>query len=199
MFRIGLTGSIATGKSTVLAAFARRGVPTASADEIVHRLYRGPAVEPVGRLFPEAVHNGEIDREALSRALLARPERLAELEAVVHPMVRAEIARFFADAEAAGAPLAVVDIPLLFESGHDWGLDAVAVTTADEATQRRRALARAGMTVEKLEAVLARQMPQDEKRARAAYLFDTDLPLSQTDEMVDALVSAIRARPDGIE
>jgi dephospho-CoA kinase len=199
MFRIGLTGSIATGKSTVLAAFARRGVPTASADEIVHRLYRGAAVEPVGRLFPEAFSEGEIDREILSRELVAHPERLAELEAVVHPMVRAEIARFFDEAEGQGAPLAVVDIPLLFESGHDWGLDAVAVTIASEAVLRRRALARPGMTVEKLDAILARQMPQAEKKARASYVFDTDLPLSQTDEMVEALVSAIRARPDGIE
>jgi dephospho-CoA kinase len=199
MFRIGLTGSIATGKSTVLESFARRGVPVISADAVVHALYRGAAVPAVEALFPGVATNGEVDRQALAAALVRQPEKLAALEAAVHPLVRAEIAQFLAQAEADGAPLAIVDIPLLFETGHDYGLDAVAVTTCDEATLRRRALARPGMTVEKLDAILARQWPQREKKARAAYVFDTDLPLSQTDEMVGALVDAIRARPDGIE
>lgn len=199
MFKLGLTGSIATGKTTVLSAFARMGVPVASADEIVHELYADEAVGPVEAAFPGVVREGAIDRGLLMARILDRPEALARLEAIVHPMVRARIAAFLDRAEASGAALAVVDVPLLFESGHAYGFDAVAVTVCDETTQRRRALARPGMTVEKLDAILARQMPQAEKRARAAYVFDTTGPLRQTEEMVRALVEAIRARPDGIE
>jgi dephospho-CoA kinase len=109
------------------------------------------------------------------------------------------IAKFLADAEASGAVVAVVDIPLLFEGGHDWGLDAVAVTTVDEPTQRARALARPGMTGEKLAAILARQMPQADKKTRATYLFDTGMPVNKTIEMVDALVAAIKARGQNVE
>ena len=173
MLKLGLTGSIATGKSTVLAAFAARGVPVFSSDEAVHQLYEGEAVDPVGRLFPGVIHGGKIDRQALSAALVAAPDRLAALEAIVHPLVRARIAAFLATAEATGAALAVVDIPLLYESGYDYGLDQVAVTVVDEPTQRRRALARPGMSVEKLATILARQTPQAEKQRRADYVFDT--------------------------
>lgn len=199
MFRLGLTGSIATGKTTVLNAFARLGVPVAAADDIVHELYAGEAVAPVEAAFPGVVRKGAVDRELLAARLVGHPEELSRLEAIVHPLVRRRIAAFIDDAEARGEPLVVVDIPLLFESGYDYGLDAVAVTMCDEATQRRRALARPAMTVEKLDAILARQMPQADKRARAAYVFDTSVPRRQTEEMVQALVEAIRARPNGIE
>lgn len=194
MWRIGMTGSIATGKSTVLKAFADLGVPVFSADEAVAELYAGEAVAPVEALFPGVTRNGTIDRALLSQQLAADPSGFKRLEAVVHPLVRARIARFMDEAEAAGHELAVVEVPMLFESGYDYGFDAIAVTWVDEAIQRQRALARPGMTVEKLDTILARQLPQAEKKARATYLFDTSMPIARTLEMVAALVAAIKAR-----
>lgn len=194
MWRIGLTGSMATGKSTVLKAFADLGVPVFSADAAVADLYAGAAVAPVEAQFPGVARDGVIDKAALSRQLTADPSAFARLEAVVHPLVRARIKSFLDDAAAAGHALAVVEVPLLFESGYDYGFDAVAVTWVDDAVQRQRALARPGMTVEKLETMLARQRPQAEKKARATYLFDSGVPIAQTRAMVAALVDAIRAR-----
>jgi dephospho-CoA kinase len=195
MWKIGLTGSIATGKSTVLQAFADLGVPVFSSDDAVHELYRGEAVPVVERLFPGVINKGEVDRAKLSAALLAAPARLSELEAAIHPLVRRKIADFLAAEEQKGSPLAIVDIPLLFEAGFDHGLDRFALTMVDEATQRRRVLARPGMSVEKLEAILARQMPQAEKRKRADYVFDTSGPIERTRAEVAALVAALRATP----
>ena len=194
MWRIGITGSIATGKSTVLKAFAELGVPVFSADEAVAELYEGDAVAPVEALFPGVTTEGRIDRSALSQRLAADPTGFKRLEAVVHPLVRARIARFMDEAEAEGHALAVVEVPLLFESGYDYGFDAIGVTWVDEAIQRRRALARPGMTGEKLDTILARQLPQAEKKARATYLFDTGLPIEETVDMVAALVARIRAQ-----
>lgn len=191
MYRLGLTGSIATGKSTTLQAFADLGVPVFSADAAVHELYKGEAVTPVEALFPGVAPEGIVDRAELSRRLLQDPERLAALEAVVHPLVRRRIAAFFEEAENGGASLAVADIPLLFENGVDWGLDGVAVTVVDETEQRRRVLARPGMTVEKLEAILARQMPQGEKRRRADYVIDTSESIGETHEAVARLVDEL--------
>ena len=193
MIRLGLTGSIATGKSTVLAAFADLGIPVFSADEAVHRLYSGRAVEPVEQLFPGVARAGSIDRAALSRILIAHPERIAELEAVVHPLVREEVRGFLDDAEQAGAALGVVDIPLLFESGFDYGLDAVAVTEAPMDVLRRRALGRPGMSVEKLDTILARQLPQEEKRKRADYRIDTSGTPEQARAQVGKLVAHLRS------
>lgn len=193
MRRIGITGSIATGKSTVLKAFEDLGVPVFSADTAVAELYAGDAVAPVETLFPGVTRDGRIDRNLLSQRLAAYPEGFKRLEAVVHPLVRTRIADFLAQAEAAGHALAVVEVPLLFESGHDYGFDAIAVTVVDEAIQRQRALARPGMTVEKLETILARQTPQAEKRKRATYIFDTGSSLAQTRQEVAALVADIRA------
>lgn len=192
MLKLGLTGSIATGKSTVLNALAALGIPTFSSDEAVHQLYAGEAVGPVDRLFPGVGVSGTIDRGELSKRLLAQPGRLKDLEAVVHPLVRQRIAKFLADSEASGADIAVVDIPLLYEGGHDWGLDAVIVTAVDAAEQRRRALARPGMTAEKLDAILARQMPQAEKIARADYVLDTGKSLEETQNDVVRLVKRLR-------
>jgi dephospho-CoA kinase len=197
MWKLGLTGSIASGKSTVLKAFAALGVPTFSSDDAVHELYRGDAVSVVEALFPGVSHNGTIDRAELAKRIVEQPERLKELEAAVHPLVRARIAKFLADAEAAGAKLAVVDIPLLFETGFDYGLDRVATTWAPDEEIRSRALARPGMTVEKLEAILARQMPQDEKRKRADYVIGTFGPLGNMKASVAALVEALRTNPKG--
>lgn len=190
--KLGLTGSIATGKSTVLEAFADLGVPTFSSDDAVHELYRGVAVAPVEAAFPGVTTNGVIDRQKLSLHLVGHPVRLQQLEAIVHPLVRAGIKQFLAEAEDGDAPIAVVDIPLLFENGVDWGLDAVIVTTVDEAEQRRRALARPGMTVEKLDAILARQLPQAEKLKRATYIIDTSTTIDATRRKVAKLVDKLR-------
>lgn len=192
MLKLGLTGSIATGKSTVLAALAELGLPTFSSDEAVHELYRGAAVAPVEAAFPGVAVDGVIDREKLSRQLVGHPARLQQLEAIVHPLVRARIKAFLEHAAAAGEPMAVVDIPLLFENGVEWGLDAIIVTTVNEAEQRRRALARPGMTVEKLDAILARQMPQAEKVKRATYIIDTSDTIAATRKRVVELVQRLR-------
>ncbi|MCS6761011.1 MAG: dephospho-CoA kinase [Candidatus Devosia symbiotica] len=194
MWRIGLTGSIATGKSTVLQAFAYLGVPVFSADQAVTELYAGDAVAPVEALFPGTAQNGGIDKVALSKALTADPLRFSRLETIVHPMVRARIARFFDITEAQGYALAVVEVPLLFESGFDYGFDAVGVTWVDTAIQWQRALARPAMSKEKLDTILVRQLPQAEKKAWGSYLFDTSMPIAKTLEMVAALVAAIRAK-----
>ena len=194
MWTIGLTGSIASGKSTVLEMFRDLGVPVFSSDETVHELYRGEAVAPIEAAFPGTTRAGEVDRTALSR-VLRQPGQLKALEAIVHPLVRARVAQFVAGAAAKGAALAVVDVPLLFESNHHYGLDRIAVTVASDATIRERALQRPGMSVEKLEAILARQMPQAEKKRRADYIFDTDRPLAETRAAVEALVTALKAAP----
>lgn len=194
MWRIGMTGSIATGKSTVLKAFADLGVPVFSADQAVAELYAGEAVAPVEQLFPGVTTDGRIDKALLSQRLATDPTGFRRLEAVVHPLVRARIARFMDEAEADGHALAVVEVPLLFESGYDYGFDAIGVTWVEDAIQRQRALARPGMSGEKLDTILARQLPQAEKKARATYLFDTGMPIEKTVAMVAALVAAIRAK-----
>ena len=198
MWQPGFTGSIASGKSTALKEFAALGIPVFSSDDAVHDLYRGEAVPVVEALFPGVSHNGQIDRAALSTQLLAAPERLKELEAAVHPLVRARIGTFLKGAEAAGARLAIVDIPLLFETGHDHGLDRVIMMQVKDGTLRERALARPGMTVEKLEAILARQMPQDEKRKRADYVIYTEKSLAETKASVQALVDVLTKNTNGI-
>ncbi|HVY52614.1 MAG TPA: dephospho-CoA kinase [Devosia sp.] len=191
MLSLGLTGSIASGKSTVLKAFAELGVPVFSSDDVVHELYRGAAVAPIAAAFPGAVRHGEVDRAALSAELVRAPERLKELEAIVHPLVRSRIAGFLAQARASGARLAVVDIPLLYETGYDYGLDRVVVTAAPDETIRARALGRPGMSVDKLEAILARQLPQSEKIRRADHVIDTSGSLADTRNSVAALVDAL--------
>ena len=196
MLKLGVTGSIATGKSTVLAHIATRGIPTISSDDIVRRLYEGAAVAGVEHLFPGVTTDGRVDRKALVARLVAEPERVRDLEALVHPMVRTEIASFFDEAEKRGETVAAAEIPLLFETGHDYGLDVVIVAAVDDATQRRRALARPGMSVEKLEAILARQTPQDEKKARADYVIDTGVSLDDTYRAVDALLDRLVANQE---
>ena len=191
MLKLGLTGSIATGKSTVLRAFADLGVQTFSSDEVVHELYEGEAVAPLGKVFPDVIHGGKVDRGKLSARLIRHPDGLKALEAIVHPLVRQRISAFLRDAREKNAPLAVVDVPLLFETGYDYGFDAVAVTVVDEATQRQRAMGRPGMTVEKLDTILARQLPQGEKKRRATYVFDTSGTVTETEAKVRELVEKI--------
>ena len=189
MKRIGITGSMATGKSTLLAAFAAQGVPVFSADQAVAELYAGEAVGQVEALFPGVARGGIIDRQELSRRLNADPSGFQRLEAIVHPLVRAKISRFLDAAQRDGHFAAAVEVPLLFESGHDYGFDAIAVTFCDDAIQRQRILARPGMTVEKMESLLARQMPQAEKKKRATWTFDT----AQSRETIEAQVADLVA------
>jgi len=193
MLALGLTGSIATGKSTVLEAFRALDVPIFSADAAVAEIYAGEATKAVEALFPGVSSNGRVDRQKLSQRLAADPSLFSKLEALVHPLVRARIKAFLAAQGGAEQRLAVVEVPLLLETGYDYGFDAIAVTHVDPAIQRRRALARPGMTVEKLEAILARQLPQAEKKQRATYLFDTGKGHKETQAEVAALVATVRS------
>ncbi|VAW21867.1 Dephospho-CoA kinase [hydrothermal vent metagenome] len=191
MFKLGLTGSIASGKSTVLKFFADLGYPVFSADQAVHDLYQDRAVGPLAALFPQAIVNGHVDRNVLSSTLAKNPERIKQLEAIVHPLVHEEISNFLRQAQASGARLAVIDIPLLFETGFDHGFDAVALTFCNEELLRARALDRPGMDEKKLDFILDHQLPQHEKKARADYLIDTGNSLEQTKARVVRIVNEI--------
>lgn len=194
MFVLGLTGSIATGKSTVLEFFAQAGVPTYSADTAVHELYDGDAVAAIAAAFPDAAENGRIDRRKLSALLADNPARYTELEEIVHPLVRGKMLEFLDSARDQGADMAVIEVPLLFETGARYPVDAVAVTACPDEEQRRRALARPGMTVEKFDDLLARQMPQADKKERADFVIDTGTTLEATRQAVDTVVAECRAR-----
>jgi len=170
---LGLTGSIGMGKSTTARMFAEAGVPVHDSDEAVHRLYAGKAAPLIEAAFPGVIVDGVVDRARLAVQVLGRPEALGKLEAIVHPLVRADADAFLATHRAAGEPLAVLDIPLLFETGGRDRVDKVVVVSAAPDIQRERVLARPGMTPEKFEAILARQMPDAEKRRLADFVIDT--------------------------
>ena len=194
MILIGLTGSIGMGKSTTAAMFREAGVPVYDADAAVHDLYDegGAAVGPVGAAFPGVVKDGRIDREALRQAVLGKPDELKRLNAIVHPLVGQDRVGFFADAEAGGADMVVLDIPLLFETGGHARMDAVVVVTAPAEMQRERVLARPGMTPERLDAILAQQMADAEKRARAHFVVDTSRGLEPARQQVREIIAAMR-------
>ena len=173
MIVLGLTGSAAMGKSATAKMFADEGVPVFDADAVVHELYNGAAVAPVEAAFPGAAINGRIDRERLAARVFNDPEALKKLESIVHPLVQAAQNKFRADAEKSGALIAVLDIPLLFETGGDARVDATVVVTASADIQNSRLLERPGMTAEKIEGMLARQMPDSEKQSRADFVVDT--------------------------
>jgi dephospho-CoA kinase len=189
----GLTGSIGMGKSTALAAFAGLGVPVWDADAAVHRLYGpgGAGVAPVGALAPDAAGPDGVDRAKLRAAILADSTLLARIEAAIHPLVAADRDAFLAEARAGGAVLAVCDIPLLYETQADAWLDRVVVVSAPADVQRARVLARPGMTAEAFEAILARQTPDADKRARADYIVDTGGPKDQARAQVAAIVAGL--------
>ncbi|WP_207100810.1 dephospho-CoA kinase [Paracoccus shandongensis] len=192
-FRLGLTGSIGMGKSTTAQMFRDRGHPVWDADQAVHRLYApgGAAVGPVAAAFPAALWDGGIDRAALKAAIAGDPAALDRLSAIVHPIVAADREAFVA--RHADAPLVVLDIPLLYENGYQGQMDGVAVVSADADTQRRRVLARPGMTEDLLALILSRQMPDAEKRARADWIIPTD-SLDAARQAVDRIVKEIGTR-----
>lgn len=190
-YRLGLTGSVGMGKSTTARLFAEVGVPVWDADAAVHRLYAagGAAVGPVAALCPAALKNGSIDRAALKDWIATDPTALLRLESVVHPLVAADRDAF---AAATSADLVVFDIPLLYEKGTEAQMDAVLVVTAPPALQRARVMARGGMTEAQFQTILARQMPDREKRARADHIIET-LSLDSARAAVHALIDYIRA------
>lgn len=191
-FRLGLTGSIGMGKSTTARMFRELGHPVWDADAAVHRLYApsGAAVEPVGQAFPGAVIDRQVDRAAL-KALLARdPAGFSRLEVIVHPLLAQDRAAFLRSNRA--APIVVFDIPLLFETGGDAGMDGVAVVSASAATQRRRVLERPGMTEADFAIILDRQMPDAEKRRRADWIIPTET-LSEARQTVEDICKEIQS------
>jgi dephospho-CoA kinase len=191
---LGLTGSIGMGKSTTAAMFRELGVPVYDADAAVHASYAkgGACVDPVGAAFPGVVKDGAIDREALRGAVLGDPEALRRLNGIVHPIIGSLRNTFFEDAEADGADLVVLDIPLLFEGGGERGMDAVVVVTAPPEVQRERVLQREGMSPERLDAILAHQTPDAEKRARADFIIDTGAGLEPVRKQVAEIIGVMR-------
>jgi dephospho-CoA kinase len=170
---LGLTGSIGMGKSTTAKLFAEAGVPVYDADATVHKIYEGEAAPVIEATFPGTTVNGKVDRARLSANVVHDPDAIKRLEGIVHPMLRAYHQKFLEEAEASGAPVAVMDVPLLFETGGDKRVDAVVVVTTSPELQRERILVRGTMTNEALDSILARQMPDSEKRERADFVVDT--------------------------
>jgi dephospho-CoA kinase len=196
MIRLGLTGSIGMGKSTVARMFAEEGVPVFDADAAVHAL-QGPAgalVAEIEAQFPGTTGPGGVNRGALAERVLGEPLALRRLEEMVHPAVAREREAFLAVHR--GAPLVLLDIPLLFEAGGWKDVDKVAVVSAPEEVQRQRVLARAGMTPQKLDAIIARQLPDREKRARADFVIDTSVPLEETRRAVRRIVACLAGAAD---
>lgn len=198
MIVLGLTGSIGMGKSTVAKMFAARGAAVHEADATVHRLYSGPGASLIEAEFPGTVKDGAVDRPALARAVLGDPAALRRLERIVHPLVREEERRFLRETEAAGIPVAVLDIPLLLENPRPDHFDAVIVVSAPPDVQRERVLGRPGMTEENFDRILARQMPDPEKRARADHVISTGGSLEETQAAVDDVLARFAGRPGNV-
>ncbi|KUO68069.1 MAG: dephospho-CoA kinase [Alphaproteobacteria bacterium BRH_c36] len=194
MLIVGLTGSIGMGKSTAAAVFREHGFAVFDADACVHGLYSGKAVPLIEAAFPGATETGQVDRGKLSAALLADESGFQRLEAIVHPLVRDAEREFLHIEFALGAPVAVLEIPLLYETGADALVDVVVVVSTDPQTQIARVLERPGMTREKLDQIRSRQIPDNEKRARADYVVDTGASLSQSRAELDSIIAALKQR-----
>lgn len=195
MFILGLTGSVGMGKSVTATMFADEGVPVSDADAVVHRLYEGAAVAPIEAAFPGTTGGGKVDRVKLGERVIGNVGELRRLEAIVHPLVAEVRDAFLAEAERAGAPVAVLDIPLLYETGGEKLCDAVVVVSAPAELQRDRVLARPGMTEAKFAAILAKQMPDAEKRARADFVVDTSRGLDPAREQVREILAKVAKMP----
>jgi dephospho-CoA kinase len=191
MFVLGLTGSIGMGKTTTAGFFAQVGVPVYDADKVVHQLYEGEAAPLIEADFPGTTRDGKVDRKALAARVLNNPDALRKLESIVHPLVRAVECRFLDEAQANGASVVVLDIPLLFETRGEKETDAVVVVSAPADVQQTRAMQRPGMTEQKLEAILRRQMPDAEKRRRADFLVDTSQGFAAARAQVHAILDAV--------
>lgn len=194
-FILGLTGSIGMGKSTTADLLRQAGIPVHDADATVHELYRGAAVRPIEQAFPGTTSGGAVDRAKLADAVLGRPDALKRLEDLVHPLVRQAEQDFIARMRAAGQPLVVLDIPLLLETGGEARCDAVLVVSAPASVQRERVLARSDMTPEKLDKILARQMPDAEKRRRAHFIVDTSQGIVSARRALGSILTALAGRP----
>jgi len=195
MFILGLTGSIGMGKSTAANFFREAGVPVHDSDAVVHRLYQGEAVGPVEAAFPGVAVDGGIDRAKLAEKLVGNPEAIKKLESIVHPLVRAVSERFIAEQRGRGARVIVLDIPLLFETGGEGRVDAVVVVSAPPDVQRARVLGRTGMSADKLDALLARQLSDAEKRSRAHFIVDSSRSFDSARAQVHAILRAVAALP----
>jgi len=195
MFVLGLTGSLGMGKSTTTRFFAEEGVPVHDADAVVHRLYDGEAAAAIEAAFPGTTMAGKVDREKLATRVLGDIAALRRLEEIVHPLVQEAERRLLAEAEARGEKVALLDIPLLFETGGEERVDAVVVVSAPADVQRSRALERPGMTVDKLDAILAKQMPDGEKRRRADFVVDTSRGFAAARAEVRAILDAVATMP----
>jgi dephospho-CoA kinase len=193
-FVLGLTGSIGMGKSATADIFRRLGVPVHDADAAVHALYRGRAAPLIEKAFPGTVSDGAVDRMKLGAAVLGHPARMKDLEVLVHPLVREEEEAFLRRVSAL-APVAILDIPLLLETGGEARCDAVLVVTAPPSVQRERVMARPGMTEEKFKAILAKQMPDVEKRARAHFILDTSRGFDSAEAQARSVLACLAGRP----
>lgn len=191
MMIVGLTGSMAMGKSTAANYLRKLGIPVFDSDAAVHALYESEAVEPIEQAFPGVAQNGRVDRKRLGEAVAGSRDALARLEAIVHPMVRRKQREFILREYARGTAITVLDIPLLFESGADALCDVVIVVSAPEHIQRKRLASRKGMTPEKIEDLLRRQMPDAEKRARADFIVDTSGPIAETRAQFDRIIAKL--------
>jgi dephospho-CoA kinase len=195
MFILGLTGSLGMGKSATAKMFAEEGIPVHDADAVVHRLYEAEAVPLIEAAFPGTTAGGKVDRGSLAKRVLGHDAAIKRLESIVHPLVAAARDRFLAEAERDGAPVAVLDIPLLFETGGDIRCDAVVVVSAPPDVQRSRSLERPGMTDEKFAAILAKQLPDAEKRARADFVVDTSKGFDQARAQVRDILARVATMP----
>lgn len=193
MIIIGLTGSIGMGKTTTAGMFRDEGIPVNDSDAVVHDLYKTDAVEPVGMAFPGSIRDGVIDRAELARQLSLAPDGFSRLEAIVHPLVRKREKQFLEIHKTAGTDLVLLDIPLLFETGAEKRVDVIVVATCDPQIQRQRVLARPGMTEEKFNLILNRQLPDQQKRERADFLVDTGGGLMQAKRRVQEIIALLRS------
>jgi dephospho-CoA kinase len=196
MFILGLTGSIGMGKTTTAQLFAEEGVPVHDSDAAVHRLYEGEAVDAIEAAFPGTTANGQVDRQKLGAQVVKDAAALKRLEAIVHPLVRQSETRFLEQAGARGEKIVLLDIPLLYETGGEQRVDAVVVVTAPADMQRKRVLTRPGMTPEKLDALLAKQLPDSEKRARADFVVDSGGGLEKAREQVRNILAKVAKIPN---
>ncbi|HMK70990.1 MAG TPA: dephospho-CoA kinase [Xanthobacteraceae bacterium] len=190
-FVLCLTGSLGMGKSRTASFFAEAGVPVHDSDAVVHALYEGEAVPLIEQAFPGSTSGGKVDRAKLATMVVGDRAKLARLEAIVHPLVGAARDQFLAEAQTRGAPVVVLDVPLLFETGAERGCDAVVVVSAPSEVQRRRAFERPGMTDEKLTALLAKQMPDAEKRRRADFIVDSSQSFDHARAQVRDILRAV--------